>query len=98
MRTINTLTVLVYIVYAIAIYFFIIVEDYKLSSIILMFAVFGLNISYTMFKQYLTAKLMQSNKDKEMTKMLNDYQKTKIPNCKCSDPQYCDIWCVGKAN
>ena len=98
---INTLTVLVYIVYAVAIYFYLFMEDYKTSSIILMFAVLGINLSYSLFKSHLKMLLMNpEEKQKEMVDMLNSFKpkKTDIPNCKCSNPQWCDTWCISKEN
>lgn len=100
MKTIiKTLKVLVYIIYAAGVYFFIIKEDYKLSSIFLMFSVFLLSVSYDVFKDYLIEKLMKTPKDKAMIKMLNDYQEeNKLPKCTCHDVNQCDTWCVGKEN
>lgn len=85
-KTINTLTLLVYVVYAIAIYFFLILENYRVSSIILMFSMFGLNMSFTLFKHYLN---LNKQKDEEMIKSLK--------KANCPDNSYCDLICSCKS-
>jgi len=98
-RIIITLRVLVYVIYVMGLYFFIVKGNYKVSSIILMIAVAVLNFDYDLFKNHLINKFTDKNKNKEMIKMLNDYQEeNKLPKCTCHDVNQCDTWCVGKEN